>query len=196
MLQSSQTDLPPLFVEIRDDIPARRAAVAALVLEHRAAIAAAGDEAALVLSAGDTDAAQAGVPILTYVGIQPAGIGFALPSPDDRPSFKEALAPWLDRGAAFERLNALFGDAALLPMTSRLLDDLEAFNAASTIDRFEMHRLGGFAGTLGFRRLAYCAERLSQGALSYLPAMRREAVWARAIVRGYLRNSLDPTTLV
>jgi hypothetical protein len=119
-----------------------------------------------------------------------------LPTPDDREAFTAAILPWVDRGAAFAHMVVLLGDTSLTPMAVRLCDELAEFHAAATFDGFEAHKFGGFAGMLGFRRLAHCAERLARGDESYRAAALREAGWALQTMRAYLRNAPSPKTLV
>lgn len=178
----------PIVVDIRDDDRERLAAVCTAVLGQGAVILRTGEEAALVLRALDADPSLTGVPLLTYGPGTRSTWQAALPPPEDQAAFAAALAPWVDRGAAFARTATLVGDAALAPMAARLAEEFGRFVAADAYDPFEAHKLGGFAGTLGFRRFAHCAERLAQQDNIYRPAALREAGWAAAIVHEYLQN--------
>lgn len=196
MALATTTLFLPIVVDIRDDDRERIAAVLATVLEHGAVTLRPGEEATLVLRAADADPSLTGVPLLTYGTGTRSTWQTALPTPEDQAAFAAALAPWVDRGAAFVRTAALVGDAALAPMAARLAEELDRFVSTDDHDPFEAHKLGGFAGTLGFRRFAHCAERLAQRDASYRRAALREAEWAAAIVHGYLRNWPGVTTLV
>jgi hypothetical protein len=147
-------------------------------------------QAAVVLRAPGYDGpSPGGIPTLSYGAPSAARWSTSLPAPGDA-AFTSALSPWLDDGGALRRIAALFGDDAVAPMAARLVEDLARFIPAPDLDRDAAHRLGGFAGTLGFRRLAHCAERVSQGDDAFLGSARREAAGALDVVARY-RASLD-----
>lgn len=196
MLMAALDDQFPLPVAVMDADPARLASACAIIRDHGGAPSDVDRDAALVLRASDAGVARAGIPSLTYAASMVASTQVDLPAPDDRQAFTDALLPWLDRGTAFAHMMSVFGAAAVMPMAARLSEDLAAFEATATTDGFEVHKLGGFAGMLGFRRLAYCVERIARGDPSYRPAALREAAWALQIIRANLRNMSDPTTLV
>lgn len=197
MTLADRTDtIPTVLVRIRDDVQERRAQVHAFVRDYGGELAGTDGEAALILCAPGGTTVEAGVPVLIYGASNAPCRHLELPAPAEGTAFGRALSPWLDRGAAFDRMVSLFGEAALGPLAARLAGDLDRFLTAAPLDTFATHTLGGFAGTLGFRRFAHCAERLSRCDESYRRAARLEAGWALAIMRNYLRKSPDPTTLV
>jgi hypothetical protein len=179
---------PPLLpIVILDGDPVRAHAVAAVVRDLGGAPVDAdqAERAAAVLRHQGCDAPVTdGIPTLGYGAPSAPRWSTALPAPNN-PGFAAALAPWLDTGGALRRVAALFGDEATLPMAIRLAEDLRRFTDSPGIERDEAHRLGGFAGTLGFRRLAHCAERVSQGDDMFLAAARREADTALGILAAY-----------
>ncbi|WP_141395813.1 hypothetical protein [Sphingomonas spermidinifaciens] len=190
---ASPLDPRPLVVAIADRDRARRRIVSAIVRGLHARVTRHADDAGavVVLRAPDAKTRSSGVPILTYGAPAARSWRPELPMPDDVTAFGAALAPWLDRGEALNGTVKQFGDAAIGPMAARLAEELERFLVAPALDPFEAHRLGGFAGTLGFRRLAHCAERLSQDPAAFTAAARREAGWAIAALNDYLRRRAD-----
>lgn len=196
MLAPKSDVLPAVRVDVRDRAPERSARVGALIRQLGAELARVGDDAALIVCAEDIDASPTGVPILTYGTLPPSDGRVGLPVLTNSAAFTAALAPWLDRGAAFDRIVALFGDAAVEPMAQRLVEDLGRFLDSDRCEPLALHRLAGFAGTLGFRRLAFCIERLSRQDESFCRAADREARWALVIVQAHVRKQRDSTTLV